>query len=141
MTACYLVDLAELLNFRGRTLKNRHESQPLTSSSIVEDRIILLLYTLHMHYRTSRVSGCTRWEYSSYGEVWAGVTYTVPRRATINAPPPMGPLGGLMRGPVASFSKYPRGGTIPKGGLTSSDLRSLTAVAMGRLWAKGGGKR
>ena len=45
-----------------------------------------------------------------------GVTYTVPRRATINAPPPMGPLGGLMGDPGASFSKYPRGGTIPKGG-------------------------
>ena len=28
----------------------------------------------------------------SYGEVWAGVTYTVPRRAILNAPPPMRPL-------------------------------------------------
>ena len=42
--------------------------------------------------------------------LWAGVTYTVPRRATINAPPPMGPLGRLMGDPGASFSKYPRGG-------------------------------
>ena len=73
--------VAELLNFRGRTLKNRHESQSL-----------------------------------SYGELWVGVTYTVPRRATINAPPPMGPLGGLMGDPGASFRKYPRRGTIPKGG-------------------------
>ena len=30
------------------------------------------------------------------GRYGPGVTYTVPRRATINAPPPMGPLGGLM---------------------------------------------
>ena len=35
--------------------------------------------------------------------------------AVINAPPPMGPLGRLMRDPGASFSKYPRGFTIPKG--------------------------
>ena len=35
------------------------------------------------------------------------------RRATINAPPPMGPLGGLTGDPGASFST---GGTIPKGG-------------------------
>ena len=47
----------------------------------------------------------------SYGEVYGpGVTYTVSHRATINAPPPMGPLGGLMGDPGASFSKYPRGG-------------------------------
>ena len=44
----------------------------------------------------------------SYGEVWTGVTYTVPRRATLNAPPPMGPLGELMGDPGASFSKYPK---------------------------------
>ena len=50
------------------------------------------------------------------GRYGPGVTYTVPRRAIINAPPPMGPLGGLMGDPGASFSKYPRGGTIPKGG-------------------------
>ena len=43
------------------------------------------------------------------------VTYTVLRMATINAPPPMGPLGELMGDPGASFSKYPRGGTISKG--------------------------
>ena len=43
------------------------------------------------------------------GRYGPGVTYTVPRRAIINAPPPMGPLGGLMGDPGASFSKYPRG--------------------------------
>ena len=47
------------------------------------------------------------------GRYGPGVTYTVPRRATINAPPPMGPLGGLTGDPGASFST---GGTIPKGG-------------------------
>ena len=50
------------------------------------------------------------------GRYGPGVTYIVPRHATINAPPPMGPLGGLMGDLGASFSKYPRGGTIPKGG-------------------------
>ena len=50
------------------------------------------------------------------GRYGPGVTYIVPRHATINAPPPMGPLGGLMGDPGASFSKYPRGGIIPKGG-------------------------
>ena len=41
------------------------------------------------------------------GRYGPGVTYTVPRMATINAPPPMGPLGGLMGDPGASFSKHP----------------------------------
>ena len=46
----------------------------------------------------------------------------MPRRATINAPPPMGPLGGLTGDPGASFSTYPKGGTIPKGGFLISAL-------------------
>ena len=50
------------------------------------------------------------------GRYGPGVTYAVPRRATINAPPPVGPLGVLVGCPGAPFSKYPRGGTIPKGG-------------------------
>ena len=66
--------------FRGRTLKNRHESQSL-----------------------------------SYGEVWAGVTYTVPRRATINAPPPMGPLGGLMGDPGRRSANTQGGVQYPRG--------------------------
>ena len=56
------------------------------------------------------------------GRYGPGVTYTVPRRATINAPPPMGPLGGLTGDPGASFSTYPKGGTIPKGGFLISAL-------------------
>ena len=49
------------------------------------------------------------------GRYGLGVTYTMPRRATINAPTPMRPLGGLMGDLWASFSKYPRRGTIPRG--------------------------
>ena len=42
-----------------------------------------------------------------------------------------------MGDPGASFSKYPKGGTIPKGGLTSSDLRSLSYGGdnFGENWA------
>ena len=39
-----------------------------------------------------------------------GVTYIVPRRATINAPPRVGLLGGLVGDSGAPISKYPRGG-------------------------------
>ena len=61
------------------------------------------------------------------GRYGPGVTYTVPHKATINAPPPVGPLGGLMGDPGASFSKYPRGVqcTISKGGFDTQGQESL----------------
>ena len=54
--------------------------------------------------------------YSSY--YLLSIVPVVHRHATINAPPPMGPLGGLMGDPRASlyWVLYPKGGTIPKGG-------------------------
>ena len=68
------------------------------------------------------------------GRYGPGVTYmymyTVPRRATINAPPPMGLLGGVMGDPGASLSKYPRGSTIPKGGLTLNPNPSDLQIAL-----------
>ena len=38
----------------------------------------------------------------------------------------MGPLGGLVGDPGASFSKYPRGGTIPKGGFDTQPYGAAT---------------
>ena len=91
-----------------------HQSQPLTAR-----RTVSRLDSLR---RLRAASAHCDLRSLSYGEVWAGVTYTVPRRATINAPPPMGPLGGLTGDPGASFSTYPKGGTIPKGGFLISAL-------------------
>ena len=66
--------------------------------------------------------------------------YSAPPRyyTAVNAPPPMGPLGGLTGDPGASFSTYPKGGTIPQGGFLISAL-SYGGGMHGRAHAWGAG--
>ena len=64
------------------------------------------------------------------GRYGPGVTYTVPRRATINAPPPHGTPRGTHGGPRGVVQQIPKGGVQYPRGVNPNP--SYLLLAMGR---------